>query len=267
MGIPTSRLRVSRRGLTRRREGAKGCFSVGPSPRRAVEAPYRDRLLTEAREILAELPHADLAVQWDVAVEFAVLEGLRRVHFQPAYEGIIERLAALGAMIPPAVEMGFHLCYGDSGGKHFKEPADTSLLEAVEMLLAEGFRPRRTVHLAFGHDEEVGGIRGAREIAALLRQRGVRLEMVLDEGGVIADGLLPGVSGPVALIGIAEKGFVSIELSTRSEGGHSSLPPPQSAVGILSAAIARLEDNPMPARLERPTRELFDRIGRELSSC
>ena len=139
--------------------------------------------------------------------------------------------------------------------------AVVGILEAVEMLLGEGFRPARTVYLAFGHDEEVGGTRGAGEIAALLRSRGVELEMVLDEGGVIGNGILPGITEPVALVGVAEKGFVTIELSTRTTGGHSSLPPSQSAVGIVSAAVARLEANPMPARLEGATRELFDRIG------
>jgi carboxypeptidase PM20D1 len=134
-------------------------------------------------------------------------------------------------------------------------------LEAVEMLLAEGFRPRRTVYLAYGHDEEVGGVRGAREIAALLEGRGVELEMVLDEGGVIGDGLLPGVETTTALVGVAEKGFLSVELSSRGAGGHSSLPPPRSTIGILGAAVARLEENPMPARLEGPTRQLFDRVG------
>jgi carboxypeptidase PM20D1 len=134
-------------------------------------------------------------------------------------------------------------------------------LEAVEMLLAEDFRPVRTVYLAYGHDEEVGGAAGARQIAALLKARGIELEMVLDEGGVIGDGILPGITDPVALVGIAEKGFVTIELSTRMAGGHSSLPPRQSAVGILSAAVARLEANPMAARLEGPTRQLFDRIS------
>jgi carboxypeptidase PM20D1 len=134
-------------------------------------------------------------------------------------------------------------------------------LEAVEMLLGEGFRPTRTVYLAYGHDEEVGGTRGAREIAALLESRGVELEMVLDEGGVIGDGVLPGITAPVALVGIAEKGFVTLELSASVAGGHSSLPPPQGAVGIVSAAIARLDENPMPARLGGPTEELFNRIG------
>jgi carboxypeptidase PM20D1 len=135
-------------------------------------------------------------------------------------------------------------------------------LEAVEMLLSEGFRPTRTVYLAYGHDEEVGGTRGARAIAALLKRRAVQLEMVLDEGGVIGDGVMPNVSAPTALVGIAEKGFLSVELSVRTGGGHSSLPPRASAVGILGAALVRLEKSPMPARLEKPTRELFDRIAR-----
>ena len=137
-------------------------------------------------------------------------------------------------------------------------------LEAVESLLREGFRPRRTVLLAFGHDEEVGGVNGARAIAALLRGRGVRLEMVLDEGGVIGEGLLPGIEAPTALVGVAEKGFLTVELAARTEGGHSSLPPRQSAVGIVSAAVARLEASPMPARLDGPTRAMFDRVGPRL---
>ena len=134
-------------------------------------------------------------------------------------------------------------------------------LEAVEMLLAEGFTPTRTIYLAYGHDEERGGTQGAREIAALLKRRGVQLEMVLDEGGVIGEGLLPGIGSPVALVGVAEKGFVTIDLSVRTAGGHSSLPPRQSAVGILSVAIAKLEAVQMPTRLEGATRQMFDTVG------
>jgi carboxypeptidase PM20D1 len=134
-------------------------------------------------------------------------------------------------------------------------------LEAVEMLLLEGFRPARTIYLAYGHDEEVGGTRGAKEIAALLRRRGVQLEMVLDEGGVIADGVLSGISSPVALVGIAEKGFVSVELSASAPGGHSSLPPRQTAIGIVANAVTRLEKNSMTARLDGATRQMFDRLA------
>lgn len=136
-------------------------------------------------------------------------------------------------------------------------------LEAVEMLLAEGFTPRRTVLLAYGHDEETGG-RGAEQIAALLRGRGVRPLLVLDEGGVVGQGLMPGVTRPTALVGIAEKGFVSVELSAEAAGGHSSMPPRHGSIGRLSAAIQRLEDTPMPARLDGPTLQLFGRVGPEL---
>jgi carboxypeptidase PM20D1 len=85
--------------------------------------------------------------------------------------------------------------------------------------------------------------------------------MVLDEGGAIGDGVLPGITAPVALVGIAEKGFLTVELSARVSGGHSSWPPRQGAVGIVSAAVVKLDDNPMPARLEEPTAALFNSIG------
>src|SRR5262249_35711364 len=129
------------------------------------------------------------------------------------------------------------------------------LFEAVESLLGEGFRPRRTIYLASGFDEEVGGGAGAGAIAALLRDRGVRFEWVLDEGRAVVEGVVPQVEKPVAAIGVAEKGFVSVELTTESEGGHSSMPPRETAVGVLAAAIDRLEHHPMPARLRGASRE------------
>jgi carboxypeptidase PM20D1 len=139
-----------------------------------------------------------------------------------------------------------------------------AILEAAELLLGEGHRPRRTVHLAFGHDEEVGGDLGARAIAALLAERGVELEFVLDEGGSITEGIVPGLEAPVALVGIAEKGYVSLELSTRAPGGHSSMPPRETAVGVVSRAVHRLESNPFPARLQGATREMFAFLGPEM---
>ncbi|WP_338867670.1 M20 family peptidase [Myxococcus stipitatus] len=137
-------------------------------------------------------------------------------------------------------------------------------LEAVEALLAAGERPRRTVLFAFGGDEEVGGQEGAVAIAALLKERGVRLESVLDEGGVIMSGTVPGVAAPVALVGTSEKGFVSVELKVKGEGGHSSMPPPSTAVGTLARAVSKLEATPMPARLAGGSRELFEWVGPEM---
>jgi len=139
------------------------------------------------------------------------------------------------------------------------------ILETVEMLLAEGFQPRRTIYLAFGHDEEVGGLNGAAKIVALLHSRGVQLEYVLEEGSAIAEGVMPGVSAPVALAGIAEKGYVSLELTVEGQGGHSSMPPTHTAVGILSTAIHNLEKNQFPTGIEGVTRKMFEYVGPEMS--
>ncbi len=140
-----------------------------------------------------------------------------------------------------------------------------AILEAVETLLERGFRPKRSVLLVFGHDEEVGGTRGAAAVAELLKSRGVRPFLVLDEGGAIAEGSLPGLAKPIAMIGIAEKGSASVEIAVEVEGGHSSVPPRQTAIGILSRAIARLEDNPLPGGIRGPFREMLLTAGREMA--
>lgn len=140
-----------------------------------------------------------------------------------------------------------------------------AILEAVERLLEQGFQPERTVYLAFGHDEEVSGRNGAARIATLLAQRNVKLASVLDEGLLVTHGIVPGVSRPVALVGVAEKGYASVELTVQTEGGHSSMPPAQSAIGLLGRAVDRLERNQMPARLEGPSRELLEYLGPEMS--
>lgn len=138
-------------------------------------------------------------------------------------------------------------------------------LEAVELLLSEGYRPARTVYLAFGHDEEILGPAGARGIARLLASRGVdRYALVLDEGGYIVDGLIPGVGGLAAIIGVAEKGYVSVNLTVEGEGGHSSMPPPQTSIGILSEAITELEKHQFPTRLDGAALRMFEYVGPEM---
>lgn len=124
------------------------------------------------------------------------------------------------------------------------------ILEAVEYLLKQDFQPERTVYLGFGHDEEVGGQYGAVAIAELLTSRGVKLGSLIDEGGSVIEGFLPKVDVPVALIGISEKGYLSLRLQVEVDGGHSSMPAQETAIGILSRAVSRLESHPMPAHLE-----------------
>ncbi|NKI16456.1 M20/M25/M40 family metallo-hydrolase [Spongiibacter sp. KMU-166] len=136
------------------------------------------------------------------------------------------------------------------------------ILEAVERLLKEGFTPPRDIYLAFGHDEEVGG-RGAVAMAQHIADSGEKLAFLLDEGGVIARGMMAGVSRPIALIGPGEKGYVSLKLTARGTGGHSSMPPQQTAAGIIAAAVSRLENNPMPARLDMMA-DLIRYLGDEI---
>ncbi len=125
-----------------------------------------------------------------------------------------------------------------------------SILEAVETLIKQNYKPERTIYLGFGHDEEISGWRGAKAIAELLESRGEALGALLDEGGAVFEGLFPDIDVPLAFIGISEKGYLSLRLRVDLEGGHSAMPENETAIGVLSKAIAKLEANPMPAHLE-----------------
>lgn len=138
--------------------------------------------------------------------------------------------------------------------------------EALERLAADGFQPRRTVILVAGHDEELGGEQGAKAIVALLKQRGLQVDFVIDEGLVVVDGVLPGLQPPAALVGIAEKGFVSVKLSVQGTPGHSSMPPPpgQQAIAVLAAALARVDAHPMPGGISGVAQQMFDAVAPEM---
>ena len=140
-------------------------------------------------------------------------------------------------------------------------------LEAVELLLASGYQPERTVYLAFGADEEVSGARGAARIAALLKERQVRLDFVIDEGLLITEGIMPGLKQAAALIGVAEKGYLSVVLKMSATPGHSSMPPPKgtSAVAMMSAALKRVDDDQLPGGIRGVAGELFATIAPEMS--
>lgn len=115
--------------------------------------------------------------------------------------------------------------------------------------------------LVLGHDEEVNGT-GAKAAAELLAVRGIAPAFVLDEGGAIVEGVLPGVAQPIAIVGLSEKGVVSVRLRVDEAGGHSSTPPPLSAIGRLSRAITRVDAKPFPASLTEPVRKMFAAAGR-----
>lgn len=135
-----------------------------------------------------------------------------------------------------------------------------SISAAAETLLESGFAPKRSVLFIFGHDEEVLGS-GAKAAAEQLAARGVRPALVLDEGLMILRGAVPGVPAPMALIGVAEKGYATFELTSEAEGGHSSVPRRESAITILAAALERLTREPLPARGDSPVFDMLDRAA------
>ncbi|XP_034029575.1 N-fatty-acyl-amino acid synthase/hydrolase PM20D1.2-like [Thalassophryne amazonica] len=111
------------------------------------------------------------------------------------------------------------------------------ILQAVEYLLIQGYAPQRGFYIGLGHDEGVSGFNGALNIVQMLKQRGVQLLFVLDEGQAILDGIINDLDGLAALTGVSEKGQATVKLSVSTEPCHSSMPPSETSIGILAAAI------------------------------
>ncbi|MFT4214599.1 MAG: M20/M25/M40 family metallo-hydrolase [Microbacterium sp.] len=131
-----------------------------------------------------------------------------------------------------------------------------AIFEAVEQLAASGFVPERDIYLSFGHNEEVAGS-GARSLVTVLRERGVRPWLVIDEGGAVVDGVVPGIAVPTAMVGVAERGVMTLQLTAHEAGGHASTPPAVPATARLARAIDRIHRHPFPTRIAPPVRALF----------
>ena len=139
------------------------------------------------------------------------------------------------------------------------------ILEAAEYLLEEGYKPSRDMYLMFGFDEEVGGEKGALTIANTLKDRGIEFDFVIDEGGAIVENMVPGVTEPVGVVGISEKGYATVELTIEGSGGHSSQPKERTNIGRIASAISKLEETQFPADLRGPGEDLFEFVAPEMS--
>lgn len=138
-----------------------------------------------------------------------------------------------------------------------------SLLETMEYLLSVDYQPKRSFYVSFGHDEEIGGNEGARAVSRYFQDNDITLNYVLDEGGaVITDN--PMMGHRVAMVGIAEKGYLSLELTARTRGGHSSAPPNEMAIVKISDAITKLHINQFPATINGATESMFEAIASKL---
>ena len=139
-----------------------------------------------------------------------------------------------------------------------------AILESVTALIDRRFQPQRTVLIAFGHDEETGGEQGAVAISQYLKTQKISPWMILDEGGfVLSNGPLP-VTAPVALVGIAEKSYLSVRITASAPGGHASMPSKESAIFRLANALERIESSPFDASLDGPVSEMFSWLNAEM---
>ena len=139
-----------------------------------------------------------------------------------------------------------------------------SVMEACERLIREGFEPEEDIYLLFGCNEEVGdqpaGL-GADRLSAILEERGIRLDCVIDEGGAITDGSMIGIEPRVCAVGVSEKGFASFDISATQAGGHSSKPPVHTSLGQVCAAAVRLENNWMKPKLIAPVERMLEIVA------
>lgn len=135
-----------------------------------------------------------------------------------------------------------------------------AVLEGVEAQILAGHAPEHDLYLSFGHDEETAGS-GARAIVELLDSRGIRPGLVIDEGGAVVEGVFPGVSGPIAVVGTSEKGILSLLLTVDQHGGHASTPPKVTATVRLARAIVRLNRRPFRASFTPTTIEMIRTLG------
>lgn len=143
-----------------------------------------------------------------------------------------------------------------------------AVMESVEQLIKDGYVPKKTVYICLGHNEEVVAApdNGARQIVEYLKNQGVHLEAVLDEGGAILPVNVKGVlECNLAGVGVAEKGSVNYEISVNAKGGHSSQPPKHTALGHLADVIKDLENHQFKAKMPAFVYELFEKIGRRCS--
>lgn len=136
-----------------------------------------------------------------------------------------------------------------------------SLLEAMELLLEKDMLPKRSIYFCFGHDEEFTGKEGAKNISKYLEENKIRMEFVVDEGGVVLDGKMIGVDGMLALIGVCEKGYVDLELKAKSSGGHASSPLKRNAVDMVAEAVYDVVMCPMKKTFTQPVKDLFKTVA------
>lgn len=138
-----------------------------------------------------------------------------------------------------------------------------AMMEAMERLFVQGNVPNRDIYFAFGHDEEIGGVNGAMYIAKWFEDNEITPDLILDEGSYVTEEKLKSVVAyPVALIGVAEKGYMSVDLEVEMKGGHSSMPEKETSIDVLLKALTKIKENsPFSRKITEPVKLFMENIG------
>lgn len=139
-----------------------------------------------------------------------------------------------------------------------------AILESAEELLKQNFVPTTDVYFVFGHDEEISGLKGAKIAAKLFADRKINPAFVLDEGGIITTYKVPGLKKNAAVVGIAEKGYQTLNLKINIAGGHSSMPEEKTAIDEIAKAVVKLKENPFSASLNPTVKKFLYYVGPEM---
>ena len=160
-------------------------WGIAQESRVAVEIAYEARVLEELAEICAAIPHGDLSIQWDCAHDMQAYDGARTPWFAPAKEGIIDRLVRLGNRVPADAELGYHLCYGSFGGRHFVEPKDGgAMAELTNALMAGIGRNVQFMHMPVPADRDDDAFYAPLSTLKLRPETELYLGLVHDTDGV-----------------------------------------------------------------------------------
>jgi hypothetical protein len=192
--------------------------SLKPPYRSAVEPLYEAALLRSLARIQAQVPEAELAIQWDMALDIGMIEELpwlKPFFDGPVLDGVVERVVRLANRVASGVDVGFHLCYGDSGHKHFMEPASTAVMvDVANAILRNVERPVQWFHMP------VPKARNDLEYFAPLRGLSMPQEAILYLGLVHADDY----EGTLSRIKAAEQSGFNSRFGVATECGLGRTP-------------------------------------------
>jgi hypothetical protein len=205
---------------------------IQPSAHAAVEPAYERAMLREVKEICAEIPHRDLAIQWDVCIEMVMYDG----RFYPGGwadpgEATVERLARISKPIPRDVELGFHLCYGDLDGAHFIQPTDLGKAVGLANLICAGIkRPIQWISMPVPRDRADDAYFRPLENLKMHKETELVLGLVHSEDGAV---------GTRARIATARKYAPDFAIATECGIGRKWRPAEVAPLLKVHAAVSR----------------------------